>query len=254
MDNTTKFKTLLARFDLRMKPHQLPQLRGAVALDAGWENDLFHNHAPSVVKLQEAETSQASGASEVLTASPTTLQDQYLHRYPRIHYRIQGGKATLWGVNEGAQALRNWLLTHSGELMIGDQKVSLMIDHLQERQYELKLSDKLHTYRLLDYLALNQENYQTWQQAEGIIERMQILEGALTGHLLGFCSAMGYRVPKRGLQVKLLDVRDHRPVRLHGTQHMAFAVIYKSNLVLPPDIAIGRGIAHGYGVQRPTKG
>ena len=42
--NKTSLHTLLVHFDLRLHPKQLSRWRGAVAEDAGWNKDAFHNH------------------------------------------------------------------------------------------------------------------------------------------------------------------------------------------------------------------
>lgn len=244
-------RTLHIRFSLPLRPAEIPAFRGAVALDAGWEQDLFHNHATTEVvpEARLVPVGSESGTPDPRTLTPATLKDKSLNRYPLIHYRVEQGKAALFGLNEGATALRQWLLRGPGEVRVGRRKESLLIDHLQERQHELAILPEMRSYRLLDYLALNQENYRIWQEQDDLLSRMQLLQGALTGHLLGLATAMNFRIPDRQLKVQLLHLRSSRPVRLHQVQHLAFGLVYRTNLALPDDIAFGKGISHGYGVQ-----
>jgi len=246
-------RTLTARLSILLNHEQLPQLRGAIALDADWENDVFHNHAPSLIAPASPEAVAYDRLGQpALTSQKATLKEAYMHRYPRIHYRIQQGKAALWGVNEGAFALRKWLLKGTDSLRIGDTHVPLRIDHLQERAYKLDLMADLRPYELSHYLPLNRKNFQAWQAEGGLIGQLHIVQRALAGHLLGFCSAMGYYIPggSRALEVKLIQVDPQRPVKLHGIIRPAFRVRYQTNLSLPAGIALGRGVAHGYGIQR----
>jgi hypothetical protein len=250
-------KTLSLRFTLPLTPAQIPVFRGAVAESAGWEHDLFHNHAPSEVgpvasppPLPETDEGQAP---QVFSATEVTLKDKFLHRYPLIQYRVDRGQAGIFALGDGVVALRQWLGSGPEELDLNGHKCELLVDAMRERRHPLSLLPTPRRYRLLDYLALNQQNYQTWQGAGGLIERMQLLQGALTGHLLGLCTAFGYRVPDRQLQVKLLDLRNHRPVKLHDTPYLAFGLVYETNLALPPGIALGRGVAYGYGRQQPVR-
>ena len=246
-------KTLTARFSLPLRPRDIPAWRGAVAEAAGWEQDLFHNHAPARVGPEVPEPVAELPQGQPQPERRATLKDTYLHRYPLIHYRVSRGQASLWGLNEGAQALRRWLLAQEAPLEMGGRRYSLQIAELQERQYRLEIAGAQRTYRLMDYLALNQENYLAWQQAPNLMVRMQLLEGALTGHILGFCTAVGYHIPDRALEVSLLHLREARPVRLHGVERLAFNLIFRTNLTLPPQLALGKGVSHGFGLLMPTR-
>ena len=71
--------SLSLTFDLQISPQQIYDFRGAIIYLMGLQNDLFHNR-------------------EVL--SETSL-GKPLERYPKIQYRIQDRRATLWGIDEG---------------------------------------------------------------------------------------------------------------------------------------------------------
>lgn len=240
--------TLSITFSLPLIPSDLPKFRGAVADSAGWEEDLFHNHAPVQVVPQAVEV---TAGDEPQPVEKATLKDSFVYRYPLIHYRVKDGKASIFAINEGVKAVRKWLFQQDGQLRMGGQMLPLLVDDMRERRHDLKMIKGRRYYRLLDYLPLNNENYHRWQEASNYLERVQILQDCLTGHLLGFATAMECRLPER-LEVDLMLLRDMRQVILHGKPRLAFHLVMKTNLVLPAEIALGKGISHGYGRLLPT--
>lgn len=239
---TQKFTTLSLHFDLPLLPRQIPQWRGAVAQAAGWGNDLFHNHLIERAPLPES-LSKTSGEERA---------EGYCYRYPLIHYRVRRGKAGLWAVNRGAEAARDWILQFEGKLQMGGRPTPLRITYLKEQEHELSVLPQMRCYRLSDYLAFNSENYQKWRKAADIFERMQLLQDVLTGHILGFATAMDWQIPER-LEVRLFHLKDARPVSVHGSRRMAFNLLFKTNAALPAGIALGRSVSFGFGSVQPTR-
>ncbi len=218
--------TLFVQFDLPLYPRQIAQWRGMVSESAGWSNDLFHNH-------------QNSDAH------------QYIFRYPLIQYRSVRGKAALWAIGPGVEAVRQWV-GHNGKIKTRNESViSLRIIDLLEQQHRLQMTDSLQTYRLMDWIALNEANYQRWKNTDTLVGRVRLLDEILAGQLLGFATALHWQLPQR-LEARLLNLKKMRTVKLHDFQAIAFNVLYRTNLMLPTAIALGRGKAFGFGVQAPV--
>jgi hypothetical protein len=217
--------TLRVDFDLDMHPGKLQQWRGAVA--AGWEHDRFHNHAPD---------------------------GSYQFRYPLIQYRCRGGKASLWAIGEGVASLRHWLATGSGRIQWGQQGMrQLYITAMEEQQQTLGLSPDSHRYRITDYLALNQENYRRWQQLDDMLPRIELLNELLNGHLLACCRTLGLEVSEQ-LDSRCMLLQSVRPVRYRDHRRMAFNLLFKSPLILPAGLGLGRAASHGFGMTLPLRG
>ncbi|MEL6676288.1 MAG: CRISPR-associated endonuclease Cas6 [Bacteroidota bacterium] len=251
---STSISTLLTTFNLPLRPSQISQWRGAVAESAGWtENDLFHNHARVEVV---PETLPPSGKSQheisTLAAPAVTLKDRYLYRYPLIQYRVIDGRAALFAVGEGVPALRSWLMNRPDEFIIGKQKGRLLIQGLQEQVHELKVLPQARLYRLMDYQALNQENYQRWKAADSLVERVHLLDQLLNNHLIGLAKGLDWQIQER-FEARLLNLRKIRTVKTHGSERLAFNLIIKTRLDLPPGIAIGKAVSHGFGTLQPTR-
>ena len=100
------------------------------------------------------------------------------------------------------------------------------------------------------WLALNEENYRTWLELDDLSERVALLERVLAAHLLSFAKGMQWQLPEH-MEVKLVDMVQHRTVRYHDVPLMAFDVVYKTNLELPTLIGLGKAVSHGYGWQIP---
>ena len=49
-----------------------------------------------------------------------------------------------------------------------------------------------------------------------------------------------------------MDLHDRRKTRYHDTELMAFDLCSRCNLLLPEDIALGKAVSHGFGVQWPA--
>lgn len=261
--------TLKVQFSLPLRPQQIPQWRGAVAESAGWKNDLFHNHNNNgKVYLNKEKALVQSPALVMLVpngyqtipepvhaqaiSSRVSPSSGLLYRYPLIHYRVIKGRAAIFGLSEGAEAIRHWLLKHSGTLQMGGRDYDLYIDGMKEQPHELRMLPYMQGYRLMDYVPLNQENYRIWQKAQNYHARIDLLERMLTGHIISFANAAAWRIPER-FKVEIMLVNDTRSIKLHGVSRLAFNLIYKTNIDLAPGIALGRGISHGFGTQMPTR-
>ncbi|MFK7969323.1 MAG: CRISPR-associated endonuclease Cas6 [Bacteroidia bacterium] len=210
-------------FDLPLRPGQLSQFAGAVATAVGWEEDLFHNH--------RGEEPDAA----------------FHHRYPLIQYRVWKGKGELWAVGEGCEAIKRWLHQVPESLQIGKELMPLRISKLREESHELAMLSEPHFYRLMDYMPFNQDNYKLWQEAPHLTARVELLERVLTGHALGFASAMAYQLPER-LELHLMSIRETRQLRFRQHSRLGFNLIFRANLALPDHMALGHHVSRGFGV------
>lgn len=243
--------TLYTQFSLPLRPGQIPAFRGAVAEAAGWENDLFHNHARTEVVPEVQPV--AEGPAPAAEQAPTvTLKDQFLNRYPRIQYRVRDGKAAIWAIGEGVPALRRWLMEKGDHLTMGGRQYPLLIEQLREGSHQLRIQPEKRLYRLMDYQPFNPDNYREWKQAEHLIARIQLIERILTNNLLILAKVADVFLEER-IEAQLMNLRETKTVRTHGTKRLAFNLIFKTNLDLPQAVALGKAVSHGFGVCEAIK-
>lgn len=212
---------LYAHFTLPLYPRQIGQWRGAVAGQAGWEEEVFHNHAGD--------------------------KDSYHYAYPLVQYRCQGGRAAILGINEGAEAVRSWLFRSSGEIWMNGRAHELKVEAYREEQAALAFTETTRVYRLMDWLPLNTDNYKLWLATHDLVGRVELLNRLLAGNLLALASGLGWQIPGR-FDARLLNLKQLRTVSHHGTGHLAFNVLFTSNLLLPSGTALGKGVSHGFGI------
>ncbi len=219
-----KFKQLQLSFDLPLYHRQIPQWRGAIIEWAGIENDLFHNHK--------------------------TGTDRY-YRYPQIQYYIHQQKAAILAINQGADQLEQLLAEKDWILQWQGQPTPLPIDQAQLDWPTVALSDQLHRYNLQHWLPFNQDNYHWWKnEANSLTQRVGKLEKTLLSHILTFATGIRWQIPGR-VQVHIQNIRKTKKLRFHGTPMVAFDLSFDSNLILPPNIRLGRVVSHGFGELKP---
>lgn len=209
--------------DLPLRRSEIGQLRGAIAERAGWERDLFHNHADG-------------------------RADRYRYRYPLIQYQTRQGRATLVGLDAGALALRE-LLDPAGNTFCGD----LPVYAWREESFPLAMSERPRPYVLRQWLALNTANFARWQALRDEEARRAELERILTAHLLAFAEGAGFTVPRpRGLEVQLDAVASPHLARCHDGRLLSFDISFRANMLLPPGVGIGKAASHGFGTLWPA--
>lgn len=224
-------RILRLRFpNIPLHPGDIPRFRAGVCENAGLENDIFHNHADRSLE-----------------------SDAVRQRPALINYRVVRGRACLWGMGEGANALERWWLAAPDALVFGGKHYPLHSAEVRRENFNL---DTMHDgewkyYRLHDYLPLNPENYRRWLDTPSLVERAALVETILTGNLLGWCQAAGWWLDER-LRLQVVDIHDRRKTNFKNVDLMKFELTYRCNLVLPEGIALGKAVSHGYGVQWPA--
>lgn len=228
--NMTAIQTISLTFDLPFRHEQIPALRGAMAAFAGKENDLFHNH----------DLSRDNG------------NDHYRHRYPLIQYRVHEGKAAIFGINKGAEALdflrkRKDLSTFS---MNGYRHPLQVINSQREGSWQLGITppDQMVRYRIYRYLPFHPENYRQYKSLFSLQDKIAFLERLLRNHLVSFFYGAGWNPETQPeLTVVINDLDRVKKVKVMGINMMAFDLVFSVNSNLPEGIGIGRKTAFGFG-------
>lgn len=212
-------------FSIPLKPHQIPQFRGAIVRLVGREYDLFHNHQQQ--------------------------DDRYFYRFPAIQYRVESGQAVLIAFGPDAVEQANCLLGKTGqEITLKNWRQPLHLLGFQQETFKLCKAVGMQSYCLYDYLALNHDNFKKWKACNSFRDRIALLERILVAHLFSFGAGLGWTIEKP-LAVCIQEIRRIRMVKCFGTGTLSFNLSYQTNLQLPSGIALGRVTSHGFGVQHP---
>lgn len=212
-------------FDLPLERRDIAGFRASVARAAGLEQDLLHNH-------------REDGSVQ--------------YRYPLVQYRSERGNAAIVGLDAGGMAIYEWFNGCGGRLLWNEQEHPLRIQRLDMREYPLQYHDEPRTYRLGQWLALNQQHYREWAELPELSARAAMLDRVLVAHILTFCRAVNWRLPER-LEANVSSITSTYRTRLLGNDMVAFDLDFRCNLMLPPHIGLGKGVSHGFGVCRPER-
>ncbi len=229
-------KSLLVVFpNVRLRPNEIGRFRGFLNQQLGWQDALFHNH-----------TDQPNGV---------------IYRYPRVQYRMHRGRAALFGIGEGFDALQTFLNGHLDDL----PEPFWQLERTEQRT-RLELTDAECVYHIHHWLGLNtirnrdgsvlnlEEVYDEMTTSD---ERRAMLERILTAQLLKFCGEMGCRLPTGKLRVRVEAAEETGLRTLNSqtgqTRFRSFQLQYISNLQLPDYLALGKGVSKGYGWQVQDK-
>lgn len=214
-----EIKTMSVMFKNRLSFREVPLLRGALLHLADGDSTLFHDH----------------------------IGDKLRYRYPLVQYRESGGYASLFCLGDGVVAVESLLCAaSSAEVRIGRREEKLFVDSETRRTDELVLSDEVQEYNIHRYLPLNQENYAKYKATDSIVDRYQMIEKCLVGNILSFAKSMGMFFEQQ-IKVKILDVANTHEYTYKKVRMLGFDLRFKTNVVLPRYIALGKGVSIGFG-------
>lgn len=207
-------------FDWRMGAKELSRFRGAICEAAGREAHLFHNHDPETGK--------------------------HLYRFPQIQYRLDRNRACLIGFNAGADAISQFMRRWDGTLRWEGE---IIRPHLAVGRRELLQgmpSEQMRTYRLKDWLALNRDNYQWWQQTPSLVQRVGRLEEILAAHFLMMAKGLDWNI-KWDFQVSIQDIERIRTLTYRDVKRLGFDIVFQANADIPRHLALGKAVSEGFG-------
>lgn len=223
-----RVKVLTVKYDTDIHESEVPLFRGAVIASVGKESDaLFHNHEG----------------------------DGFHYSYPLIQYKRVGRRPFLVGLQEGAMALWDYLQNCPQELTLnGHRLLHIHQECVEASEQEFSVTDDMaQTYTLHRWLPLNSSNYVAYSEIGGLVGRVQKLERVLVGNILSMASGLGVFVDVP-IKVEITEIcGSPRVVPYKKVGMMAFDIEFRSNVILPDFIGLGKGNSRGFGMVRTKK-
>lgn len=215
-----KLPTIVIQYDKEIDPKALPFFRGAIIASLKSNDILFHNHD----------------------------EDKLRYSYPLIQYKRINKKAVVMGIGKGIEVICQLLTARDFNYKIGNEKVELRIHSVNAYDNEIVLTEETNNrYSLHNWLPLNSENYKQYQEAETMIERIQILERILVGNTLSFLKGVGIYLDEQ-LKISITHIKGQRAVTYKNVKLMGFDIEFKANITIPQYIGIGKNASIGFGV------
>lgn len=218
MNNT---KLLLIRFKNFIGPEDIESLRGAIINELCDKDILFHNHLPE--------------------------DGGYRYSYPLIQYKRINQKAAILCIGEGTDTIGKFFFDSDLKLRLGDTIEKFKVDNLKAYRQRILVWDSKFQYRIRKWIALNQENYETFMQLEGVAEKSLFLERILTGNILSFAKGLNIFFDKQ-VECKITRLSEPNTTWYKGTKLTMFDAEFTTNVSIPDFAGLGKGVSIGYGI------
>ena len=214
-----KIRTLLLQFTNEISSTEIPKYRGAVIASLENKNILYHNH----------------------------LDDKFRYAYPLIQYKRLHKKAAILCIGEGINAIHEFFTSNNFMFNFGGKEIEMKIDSINTYDNDIIIREELQHYRIRDWLPLNSSNYSIYQEANSLVERIQLLERVLIGNILSFLKGVDIHIEEQ-LELHVTNITNQRPATYKRIKLMAFDIEFSTNLNLPQYIGIGKNASVGYGI------
>jgi hypothetical protein len=214
-------RTLTIQTDAEIHQKEVPLFRGAVLNSLGEKaNLLFHNHLDD---------------------------DKFRYSYPLIQYKRLGGRAAIVCVEEGADLIGQFLTETSDTLKIGNREIKWSTRRVQPARLLIQTWEDTFQYHISRWLPLNPKNYQLYQNTEGLVEKIALLENILKANLLSMLKGLDIHLDQE-LIVKITQLSDPYILYNKGIGMSAFNADFNCNLTIPNNVGVGKNASIGYGI------
>jgi len=215
-----KIQYLKIIFDSEIKSFEIPALRGAIIAKVGQDKSLFHNH----------------------------IDDKKLvYSYPLIQYKSINNKASIVCIDEGTEEMESYFTIKKRSIELSGRTLEMKVESLVLEPFELKISDRQFDYTINQWIALNQEGYQNYRKMESLVEKITFLQKKLVGNILSFAKGIEWKIEQE-IKLSIISLEEPKWCNLKGQKVLAFDCKFKSNVLLPNYIGLGKSVSLGFGV------
>ncbi|MBN2662003.1 MAG: hypothetical protein JXR68_00010 [Bacteroidales bacterium] len=216
-----KIRILEINFSPEIRGNQISAFRGSVADKVGDNSVLFHNHT----------------------------QEGFIHNYPYIQYKRIQKRASIICVEQGVDEIYKLFNQPNWNLNLNGEEFEMKIEKLNVNSFNLNVWDKFFSYRIFNWMALNQENHKKFRSTDSLTERVQILENILAANILSFAKGVDWILEEdKKIEIKITNILGEKLSKYKNLPHVTFDVEFKTNVFIPQHIGLGKAVSHGYGV------
>lgn len=212
-------RSLIVKFDNEISARDIIKFRGAVVSSMENSNVLFHNHNEEGLR----------------------------YSYPLIQYKRIRKKAAIVCFGEGVDVISDFFTQCNLQLRISDNVIELITDDIKAERTLIQLWENPIAYRLRNWLPLNKENYTTFVNTDGLIEKAQLLENILNGNILSAMKGLNISIQGK-IQSVISEISTPKMVKYKGVKLMSFDISFTSNISLPQYLGLGKHSSVGFGI------
>lgn len=214
-----KVRMLTLKFKNQICSEEVKCFRGAVINALDEDHVLFHNH----------------------------VEQNYRYSYPLIQYKRIRKCAAIVCIDEGVEAIGHFFSNYQNQLHIGEKLETMEIDFLRPSVFTLQIWNDMFHYRLSRWIPLNHDNYQYYQNLNGMAIKMHFLEKILIGNILSLTKGLQIHL-EREIICKIKSIDDIYFISHKGIKLMAFNILFTGNISLPEYIGLGKNASTNCGI------
>lgn len=163
--------------------------------------------------------------------------------YPQVQYKVIDRTPMLVAVKDGAELLPELFLKIK-ELKIGQEVIPVHQKNIEAKQLEIGATEDLREFQFQTlWMSLNQKNHQRYENSDPEKQK-KLLERILIGNFLSFFKGMDHFIEE---QIEVDAKFQEKQTRFKNNIMVAFEGSFKTNLVLPDFIGLGKSVARGFG-------
>lgn len=208
-----------------IQSYEIEAFRGAIAKLVGFENKLYHNHID---------------------------KNKVQYTYPLIQYKIVKKNVGFTCIGQGVEEARAFFINNKWEISISGRTFNLVIDTFSLRNGEFDVGKGIREYKINNWMPLNQENFNKFQKLKTVLEKIDFLESILIGNILSMGKSMNWRIEDK-IDLKINEVFEERYVLYKKNKVKTFDLSFHTNVILPTNIGLGKGVSHGFGILEKYK-
>ena len=170
--------------------------------------------------------------------------NKILYSYPLVQYNVIDGQASILGIEEGAELLKE-IADDITELKLSDSYYKIEEKEFQENEYNVSTTNNEYHYKFITpWLALNKNNFERFNKIEGWKDRKVFLNRILTGNILSMAKGLGIIVDRRLYPKTRLDFTN---ANYKSVNMLAFTGEFRVRFRIPDYFGFGKGVSHGFG-------
>jgi hypothetical protein len=171
---------------------------------------------------------------------------RFRYKYPSIQYKVINNVPTLVGISEGAELLPTLFLKIK-ELDINGEKFSINTKNIELKNEKVGYSNSLHQYQFTTlWMALNQTNYAKYHKLKSDVEKQDMLNAILVGHILSFFRNTAVELNANERLMAKLNVIE-KSTKFKENKMIVFSGSFIVNALLPDEIGLGKSVSRGFG-------
>jgi hypothetical protein len=224
-ENARKLRMLTVTFEQEILPRELENFRGAIVEKIGLDkSEFFHNHN-----------------------NTPEAKNNFHYRYPLIQYALDNRRPKLIFLENAIDEATLFFSQADWDMTVNGKPYKSSIQNIKASQPILALAKgSTYTYRLQMWQALNTTNYEQFKKHTKLVDKINHLQSALSGHIIAMASGLEYRIPDR-FELEMTDLYKTYAGYYKGIKVALYDIGFQTDMIIPEGLGLGKGASIGYG-------